>query len=163
MVWTIANAHYAQLFVFGFLLFLGFAQITAHYQNVVRLRSALLVGFFLAGLVIHGGVQAWWIAPVLGGLGELPLMIVAAGLSGFNDNAAITYLSTLVPGFSDSLKHAVVAGAVAGGGLTIIANSPNPAGVSLLKHHFEGTVSPAGLLTWVAVPTLLMGVCFSLL
>ncbi len=163
MLWTIVNVHHSQLFVFGFLFFLGFTQITAPYQNLVRLRASLLVGFFLAGLVIHGGVQGWWIAPVLGALSELPLMIVAATLSAFNDNAAITYLSTLVPGFSSSLKHAVLEGAVVGGGLTIIANAPNPAGQALLKHHFGGAVSPAGLLTWVIGPTLLMGACFFLL
>jgi hypothetical protein len=157
MAWTIANAHYAQLFVFGFLFFFGFA------QNRIQLRSSLLVGFFLAGLVIHGGVQAWWIAPVLGGLGELPLMVTAASLSAFNDNAAITYLSTLIPNLSDSLKYAVVSGAVAGGGLTIIANAPNPAGLSLLKQHFGGTVSPVSLFAWVLGPTLLMGACFVLL
>ncbi|MDJ0848178.1 MAG: putative Na+/H+ antiporter [Myxococcota bacterium] len=163
MVWTILNAHYSQVFVLGFFFFLGFAQITSPYQNTIRLRSALLVGFFLAGLVIHGGVQAWWIAPVLGGLGELPLMTVGALLSAFNDNAAITFLSTLVPDLTDGLKRAVVAGAVTGGGLTIIANSPNPAGAALLKQHFGGNVSPVGLLTWVAGPTLLVGACFVLL
>ncbi len=163
MGWTIATVHYSQLFVFGFLFFLGFAQITAPFQNRVVLRPALLVGFFLAGLVIHGGVQAWWIAPVLGGLDELPLMVSAMTLSAFNDNAAITYLSTLVPGFGDSLKHAVVAGAVTGGGLTIIANSPNPAGAALLKQHFDGVVSPAGLLQWVVGPTLVLGTCLALL
>jgi hypothetical protein len=163
IAWTIANAHHAQLFVFGFFFFLGFAQITADYQNVIKLRASLLVGFFLAGLVIHGGVQAWWIAPVLGGLDELPLMVVAASLSAVNDNAAITYLSTLVPDFGDSLKYAVVSGAVTGGGLTIIANAPNPAGQSLLKEHFGGVVSPLGLLTWVMVPTLVMATCFILL
>ena len=50
----------------------------------------------------------------------------------FNDNAAITYLASLVPGFSPSLKYAVMAGAVSGGGLTVIANAPNPAGQSIL-------------------------------
>ena len=163
MGWTVLNAHHSQVFVLGFFFFLGFAQITAHYQNRIRLRSALLVGFFLAGLVIHGGVQAWWIAPVLGGLSELPLMTVAAALSAFNDNAAITYLSTLVPDLTDGLKRAVVAGAVTGGGLTIIANSPNPAGAALLKQHFGGNVSPVGLFTWVAIPTLVVGTCMVVL
>jgi Na+/H+ antiporter NhaD/arsenite permease-like protein len=163
MVWTIVNVHHAQLFVFGMLLFLGFAIITAPYQNVIRLRSAMLVGFFLGGLVIHGGLQAWWIAPVLGGLEALPLMIVAGTLSAFNDNASITYLSTLVPGFTETLKYAVLAGAVTGGGLTIIANAPNPAGMSLLKHHFGGNVSPVGLFAWVLIPTLIMGTCFMVL
>ena len=82
-------------------------------------KPPLLVGFFLAGLVIHGGVQAWWIAPVLGGLKEIPLMLAATGLTAFNDNAAITFLSTLVPGFTDELKYAVVAGAVSGGGVML--------------------------------------------
>ena len=65
-----------------------------------------------------------------------------------------------MPNFSDALKYAVVSGAVAGGGLTIIANSPNPAGAALLKGHFGGNVSPVGLLTWVLLPTLIMGACF---
>ena len=53
-------------------------------------------------------------------------MLAATILTAFNDNAAITYLASLVPGFSDALKYVVMAGAVTGGGLTVIANSPNP-------------------------------------
>ena len=108
MAWTIFNAHYPALFVPGLLFFLGFAVVTADYQNNVDLKPPLLVGFFIGGLVTHGGVQAWWIEPVLGSLTEFPLMIAATVLTAFNDNAAITYLSTLVPGFTDSLKYAVV-------------------------------------------------------
>jgi di/tricarboxylate transporter len=123
----------------------------------------MLVGFFLAGLVIHGGVQGWWIAPILGSLSEVPLMLGATVLTAFNDNAAITYLSTLVPGFTDALKYAVVAGAVTGGGLTIIANAPNPAGVSLLKRYFNNEVSPAGILAGALVPTIIMFLMFVLI
>ena len=101
------------------------------------------------------GVQGWWIAPILGNLSEIPLMLGATILTAFNDNAAITYLATLVPGFSDSLKYAVVAGAVAGGGLTIIANAPNPAGVSILKKYFNDEVSPAKILAGAVVPTVI--------
>jgi Na+/H+ antiporter NhaD/arsenite permease-like protein len=121
------------------------------------------VGFFLAGLVIHGGLQGWWIAPVLGSLSEMPLMLGATVLTAFNDNAAITYLSTLVPGFSESMKYAVVAGAVSGGGLTVIANAPNPAGQSLLKKHFDDAVSPLGLLMAALLPTIIVWLCFALL
>ena len=120
----------------------------------------MLVGFFLAGLVIHGGLQGWWIAPILGNLGEIPLMATATVLTAFNDNASITYLATLVPDFSDALKYAVVAGAVTGGGLTIIANAPNPAGISLLRKHFDGGVSPLGLLCAALAPTAIMFVLF---
>ena len=158
--WTILNAHHPELFVLGFLFFLGFAVVTSPYQNRITLKPALLVGFFLAGLVIHGGVQGWWIEPVLGNLREIPLMLGATILTAFNDNAAITFLSTLVPGFTDSLKYAVVAGAVAGGGLTVIANAPNPAGQSILKKYFENGVSPAGLLKAAIVPTAIVWIVF---
>ena len=160
MAWTIINAHHTQLFVLGLLFFLGFAQITAQYQNRINLQPAMLVGFFLAGLVIHGGLQGWWIEPVLGGLSEFPLMLGATILTGFNDNAAITYLSTLVPNFTDILKYAVVAGAVTGGGLTVIANAPNPAGQSILKKHFDDAVSPIGLFKAALLPTIIMFLCF---
>jgi hypothetical protein len=160
MGWTIFNAHHPELFIAGMLFFLGFAVVTADYQNKIDLKPALLVGFFLGGLVTHGGVQGWWIEPVLGNLAELPLMAVATILTAFNDNAAITYLSTLVPGFTDSLKYAVVAGAVAGGGLTVIANAPNPAGQTILKDFFENGVSPLGLLKGALIPTAIMFLIF---
>jgi len=163
MVWTIINAHYPELFILGFLFFLGFALVSTQHQNRIFLRPALLVGFFLAGLVIHGGLQAWWIEPVLGNLSEGLLMVSATVLTAFNDNAAITYLSTLVPGFTDSLKYAVVAGAIAGGGLTVIANAPNPAGQALLKKHFDGAVSPLRLLLGALVPTVIVWLCLAML
>lgn len=156
MAWTIVNAHHPALFVPGLLFFLGFAVVTADYQNNINLQRPLLVAFFLGGLVTLGGVQGWWIEPVLGSLGELSLFTVSTLLTAFNDNAAITYLATLVPGFTPELKYAVVAGAVAGGGLTIIANAPNPAGQSILKDRFENGVSPVGLLKGALVPTLIM-------
>ena len=160
MIWTIVNAHYPPLFILGFLFFLGFAQVTSPYQNRINLQSPLMVGFFLAGLVIHGGVQGWWIEPVLRKLTELPLMLGATILTAFNDNAAITFFSTLVPGFTDSLKYVVVAGAVAGGGLTVIANAPNPAGQAILKKYFDNGVSPAGLLIGAIAPTIMVWLCF---
>jgi len=163
IVWTVANAHHPAMFIGGFLFFLGFSQVTFSFQNRLDLKPALLVGFFLAGLVIHGGVQAWWIAPVLGNLSEIPLMLGATFLTAFNDNAAITYLSTFVPGFTAALKYAVVAGAVAGGGLTVIANAPNPAGQAILKKYFKHGVSPARLARSAIIPTVIMGLCFVLL
>jgi hypothetical protein len=160
MAWTIFNAHHPALFIPGLLFFLGFAEVTAPFQNRIDLKPPLLVGFFLGGLVIHGGVQGWWIEPVLGKLTEIPLMLSATVLTAFNDNAAITYLSTLVPGFTEGLKYAVVAGAVAGGGLTVIANAPNPAGQSILAKHFQNGISPAGLLKYAILPTAVMLLLF---
>ena len=84
-------------------------------------------------------------------------------LTAVNDNALITYLATLVPGLSDELKYAVVAGAVAGGGLTVIANAPNPAGQALLSRFFGGSVLPVGLLLGALVPTMIASLAFLLL
>ncbi len=158
--WTVFTAHYPSLFIGGFLFFLAFTAATEHHQNRISLKPALLVGFFLAGLVIHGGFQGWWIAPVLASMTEVPLMFSAMTLTAFNDNAAITYLASLVPNFSDSLKYAVMAGAVAGGGLTVIANAPNPAGQSILSSYFGDGISALWLFLGALVPTAIMMTVF---
>lgn len=164
IAWTVLASHYPPLVVIGFLFFLAFMQATERHQDAPRIRGPLLVGFFLAALVIHGGCQQWWIAPVLGGLSRWPLMIGSTLLTALNDNAAITYLASLVPNFPDPLKYAVVAGAVTGGGLTVIANAPNPAGQSLLQSYFgDAGISPLGLFLAALVPTLILGAAFVLL
>ena len=157
---TVYFSHYPALFIGAFLFFLAFTQATAHHQRTLDLKPSLLVGFFLAGLVIHGGLQGWWIEPVLKSLGEVPLFLTATVLTAFNDNAAITYLATLVPGFTEPLKYMVVAGAVTGGGLTVIANAPNPAGQSILQPFFPEGISPLGLLLGALGPTVVMAACF---
>lgn len=163
LAFTVWAAHYPVLFVGGFLFFVAFMQATAHHQTRLDLRGPVLVGFFLAGLVIHGGLQGWWIEPVLKSLGPTALFWGATLLTAFNDNAAITYLATLVPGFSDAAKYAVVAGAVTGGGLTVIANAPNPAGLSVLQRYFPEGFSPGSLFVYAMPPTLVMAACFLLL
>ena len=163
--WTVFNLHYPPLFIGGFLFFIAFTKMTATHQTQVELKTPMLVGFFLAGLVTHGGLQKWWIAPVLGSLSEIPLFAGSTILTAFNDNAAITYLASLVPSFmtAPDLQYAVVAGAVTGGGLTVIANAPNPAGQSILNKHFEGGVSPMSLLLGALFPTFIMAACFMLI
>jgi hypothetical protein len=161
--WTVLVAHEPALFIGGFLFFLAFVMATTAYQDELEMRAPMLVGFFLAGLVVHGGLQGWWIEPVLSRLSYYPLLIGATALTAFNDNAAITYLATLVPNFSDSLKAAVMSGAICGGGLTVIANAPNPAGQSLLQKYFpEGSIAPGGLFLAAFGPTLVMLFFFAL-
>ena len=163
MVWSVLNAHHALPLIAGFIAFLAVHFATRSYQAALQLRSPLLVGAFLAGLVIHGGLQQWWIAPVLGRLTETPLLLGAAALTAFNDNAAVTYLATLVPGLTAGLKTAVVAGAVAGGGLTVIANAPNPAGQAILGRFFPDGISPLGLFLGALPATLILIASFLLL
>ena len=163
MTWTVINAHYPGLFIGGFLFFIGFSRATAAYQTQIDMKTPLLVGFFLAGLVIHGGLQGWWIAPLLSSLSEHGLFWGAATLTAFNDNALITYLATLVPNLGEGFKLAVVEGAVTGGGLTVIANAPNPAGQALLGKFFDNAVSPARLFAAAVVPTLIAAAAFRFL
>lgn len=163
MAWTVLTAHYPALFVGGFLFYLGFAKATAEFQGRLDLRAPLLVGFFLGGLVIHGGLQGWWIAPVLARLSETPLFLTSTLLTAFNDNAMITYLASLVPDLSESLKVAVVEGAVTGGGLTVIANAPNPAGQALLSRFFPPAVEPLKLALGAIPATLIVCVAFRLI
>jgi hypothetical protein len=163
LAFTVVTAHTPAAFVGGFLFLLAFQKATAPHQQPLELRGPILVGFFLAGLVAHGAGQQWWIAPVLSRLAPLPLFFGAVGLTAFNDNAAITYLASLVPGFSAAAQYAVVAGAVAGGGLTVIANAPNPAGQSVLARHFPDGVAPLGLLAGALAPTAVMIAAFLLL
>ncbi len=159
MAWTVAFAHYPPLFVGGFLFFLAFSQATAHHQHDINLRGPILVGFFLGGLVIHGGLQGWWLAPIISSLTEIPLFIGSTILTSFNDNAAITFLASQVDGLSPHLKYAVLAGAVTGGGLTVIANAPNPAGQALLSRFFGDGVSPVKLLLGALFPTIVVALC----
>lgn len=163
MAWTVFNAHYPVLFVGGFLFFLGFARATAAYQSQLDIKTPLLVGFFLGGLVIHGGLQAWWIGPTLSSLAVDPLFWGATVLTAFNDNAAITFLATLVPNLGEPFKVAIVEGAVTGGGLTVIANAPNPAGQALLGRFFDDAVSPASLFIGALLPTLIAAAMFRMI
>jgi hypothetical protein len=161
LAFTVWQAHHPAMFIGAFLFFLAFTQATAHHQSPIDLKPPVLVGFFLAGLVIHGGLQAWWIEPIMGRLGELPLFISSMVLTAFNDNAAITFLASLVPGFTEPLKYAVVAGAVTGGGLTVIANAPNPAGQAILSRYFPEGVAPLSLAVAALPPTIIMAACFT--
>lgn len=173
LAWTVFTLHHPALFIGGFLVFIAFTIATDHHQYAISLKGPLLVGFFLAGLVTHGGLQGWWIAPVLSMLGELPLFLGSTILTAFNDNAAITFLASQVPSFDQyinpdaaqvaALQYAVVAGAVTGGGLTVIANAPNPAGQSILNKYFGDGVSPLKLLCGALLPTLVMVGVFILL
>ena len=160
---VVAFAHHPVMFLGLFLLFLGYTQAYARYQNPLVLKEALLVGFFLAGLVVLGGQQQWWLQPLVSGLQPLALFFGALGLTAFTDNAALTYLGTLIDGLDESSRYMLVAGAVAGGGLTVIANAPNPAGVSLLKQGFaDGSIGALGLLLGAALPTAVAAALFLL-
>jgi Putative Na+/H+ antiporter len=157
-------AHHPVAFLGLFLLFLGFTQAYDRHQSPLIVKEALLVAFFLAGLVVLGGLQSWWLQPLVSGLQPLALFAGSLALTAITDNAALTYLGAQIVGISDLSKQMLVAGAVAGGGLTVIANAPNPAGVALLRAGFaDGSIGAGGLLLGAAVPTLVAAAAFLLL
>lgn len=147
-------AHHPVIFLGLFLFFLGYTQAYERHQSPLILKEGLLVGFFLAGLVVLGGMQQWWLQPIISNLSPMALFFGALGLTAITDNAALTYLGSLIEGMSDPAKYMLVAGAVAGGGLTVIANAPNPAGVALLRRGFrDESIGAGGLLLGALPPT----------
>lgn len=157
-------AHHAFMFIGLFLLFLGVAEAYKHYHDRLMLREGLLVGFFLAGLVTLGALQKWWLQDILAGMDPTALYFGATALTAITDNAALTYLGSLVEGTSDAFKYSLVAGAVTGGGLTVIANAPNPAGFAILRGHFDdGAINPLGLFVTALPPTLVAVLAFQVL
>ena len=157
-------AHHPPVFLSLFMLFLGFTAAYERYQSPLILREGLLVAFFLAGLVVLGGQQQWWLEPLLMKMDADAVFFGATALTAITDNAALTYLGSLVQGLSDEFKYALVAGAVTGGGLTIIANAPNPAGASILKGGFpDQAIHAGGLLLASLGPTVVALLCFKLI
>ena len=160
---VVINAHHMVIFIGLFLFFLGFTIVTREFQDEVKISSSLMVAFFLAGLIILGNPQKWWLQPLISGLSDQVLFFGSAALTAITDNAALTYLGSLVK-LSDTAKYFLVCGAVAGGGLTVIANAPNPAGYGILKDSFgEDGIKPLGLLKAALIPTAIALCCFEFL
>lgn len=160
---VVVLAHHPVLFLGLFLFFLGFTTAYPQHQSPLILKEALLVGFFLAGLVVLGSMQQWWLQPIVESLQPLALFFGALGLTAITDNAALTYLGSLIDGISPQAQYMLVAGAVAGGGLTVIANAPNPAGVALLRKGFrDESIGALGLLAGALAPTAVAALAFFL-
>jgi hypothetical protein len=156
LVAVVVLAHHPVAFLGVFLMFLGFAQAYERHQSPLIIKEALLVAFFLAGLVVLGGLQQWWLQPIVSSMSPRALFFGATALTAVTDNAALTYLGSLIPDISDAARYSLVAGAVTGGGLTVIANAPNPAGVALLRRGFEDeSIGAVGLFAGALVPTVI--------
>lgn len=164
LIGLVMFSHHPALFMGIFLFFLGLAGAYRRFHERLILREGLLVAFFLAGLVVLGGLQQWWLKPLLMSMNSTLLFFGTMGLTSFTDNTTLTYLGALVEGLPEGFRYALVAGAVAGGGMTIIANAPNPAGIAILRRHFhEESVSALWLAVAALAPTLVAAAAFWLL
>ncbi len=163
LIGIVLSSHHPVVFLGFLMLFIGYAHAYSRHQNPLLIREGLMVGFFLAGLVILGGLQKWWLQDLLGGLSPVVLFWGSTLLTAITDNAALTYLGSLVEGTNEVWRYMLVAGAVTGGGLTVIANAPNPAGFAILKGTFpDGAISPLKLLISAAIPTAVSAAMFLL-
>lgn len=160
---VVVFAHHPDVLLGVLVLFLGLTSATHRHQDDLKLREGLLVGFFLAGLITLGSLQTYWLQPLLAQLNGAEMYFGASCLTAITDNAMLTYLGSTVKGISEELKYALVAGAVTGGGLTVIANAPNPAGVGILqsaKVFGKEGISPLGLFLGALTPTAVAVVFF---
>lgn len=152
----VMNAHHPSIFIGALMLFVGIAHITKEFQDDLKIKESLLVAYFLAGLVVLGGPQTWWLEPIITKLNSSWLYMGSTILTAITDNAALTFLGSQVEGISEISKYALVAGAVSGGGLTVIANAPNPAGYTILQDTFQGgAISALKLFCYALLPTLI--------
>ncbi len=164
LIGVVLAAHHAVVFMGLFLFFLGIVTAYNRWQDRLILREGMMVGFFLAGLVVLGGQQQWWLQPALSAMSPTAVYYGATALTAITDNAALTYLGSLVEGLTDEFKLSLVTGAVTGGGLTVIANAPNPAGYSILKSRFDDEeISAGGLFAAAFVPTLVAIAAFRMI
>jgi Na+/H+ antiporter NhaD/arsenite permease-like protein len=164
LIGLIFFVHDLIIFLGIFVIFLGIASSYDQFQNKLILKEAFLVSLFLTGLVILGGQQKWWLQPLLNKLSPDQIYYAATALTAITDNAALTYLGSLVDGLSDQFKYALAAGAITGGGLTVIANAPNPAGYSILSKNFHGnTISPLYLFLAALGPTVIAIICYKII
>jgi len=163
LLWIIINNHQPILFIAALVLFIGFYQATGAYQTPMSIRTPVLVGFFIASLIVHAGLQGWWVEALLEGLSEITLMGTAMLLSAFNHNTTVAYLATFVPNITESMKMWFFQGAVAAGGLTLISNSPNLIGYKLIGRWVHFPIKPISIFYYSLLPTLLMALVFILL
>lgn len=91
----------------------------------------------------------------------LARFVGSLGLTAITDNAALTHLGSQIAGISNESKYMVVARAVAGGELTVIANAPNLAGAALLRRGFaDEAIGSGGLLLGAIGPTVVAAAAF---
>lgn len=152
LVLLVMTAHHPQVFMGLFLIFIGLTTVTKNYQDGLKFKEGLLVAFFLAGLIVFGPFQRWWLEPIITAMSEKALYFAATALTGITDNAALTYLGSQVPTLTEASKWALVSGAISGGGLSILANAPNPAGFSILSSRFPNGALNALKLFLAALP-----------
>lgn len=161
---TVVNAHHPIVLVALLALFLGFGRIFEKFMGSLKLKEAAMVSFFLAGLAVLGAAQGWWVGGLITNAGPTLLFFGSTALTAVVDNAALTYLGSQVPGLSELSKYLLVAGSVAGGGLTVIANAPNPVGYEILSSRFGPSgVSPLMLFLWALPPTIIAMLCYVML
>lgn len=159
----VVSAHHVWPLILLMFVVAGIHRLTRVHQQRLQMFESFLVAFFLAGLVVIGPLQRWWLEPLLLQAGSNALFWGATLLTAITDNAALTYLGAQVPTLTEAAKIALVSGAVVGGGLTIVANAPNPAGYAILNPGFKNGINPLGLLAGAILPTLIAAFCFWLI
>lgn len=161
LILLVLTAHQVFIFMGVFFIFIGLTKVTKNNQDRLKFKEGLWVAFFLGGLIVFGPFQKWWMEPLLTSLTKNTLYFLATALTGITDNAALTYLGSQVPHLAEASKWALVSGAISGGGLSVLANAPNPIGFSILNSKFKNQILSGLKLFLAALPmTIIVVLCF---
>jgi hypothetical protein len=154
-------SHQFILFIPVFIFFLAIREMSPRFKEELRWHESAWIALFLLALIVLGPAQQWWIDGLLPRHAPGALYVAAAGLTAVVDNAAITFLGAQIPGLDELVKYALVAGAIVGGGLTVIANAPNPIGQALLNPSFaNGGIQHGRLFVNALPPTAIAVILF---
>ncbi|KRH78642.1 hypothetical protein FERRO_16340 [Ferrovum sp. JA12] len=149
-------SHSPLIFLGLLVLFIAFTQFFSIHQTPLLLKESALVGLFLASLIVIESKQSGWLSPIISSMKYYQVYVGSALITAVTDNAALTYLGTLLPNPPENFKLALVKGAIAGGGLTLIANAPNPIAGKFLKPYFvHHRILAKELFKSALVPTLI--------
>ena len=154
-------SHDPETFMGLFLLFLGLAEAYRRHHDRLLLREGLMVAFFLAGLIVLGGQQLWWLQGVLSRLDESTLFYGAAALTAITDNAALTYLGSSGRGHIQRLQVLARGRSRGGRRPDRDCQCAQSRGFAILKDHFEDhSINAFGLFIAALPPTLVAITCF---
>lgn len=109
-------------------------------EGKLHLTLPLMIAFFTYTIEIYASLQSWWVIPMLEDVQGSGLFAFSFLLTGMNEHVPISAVKTTLQAAPEMDKFLSYLGMVAGGGITLFANSANILAKKTLSPHFENQV-----------------------